>query len=96
MYRAGLESILGLRRRGNAFEVAPCIPAEWPSYAMVWRFGKSRYEITVENPDHRCRGVARVELDGAAVDRHAIPLADDGATHRVRVVLGKRRGPEER
>jgi cyclic beta-1,2-glucan synthetase len=54
----------------------------------VWRFGKSRYEIEVVNPEHRCRGVAQATLDGAPVDASAIPLSDDGTTHRVRVVLG--------
>ena len=36
------------------------------------------------------RGVASVELDGQALADGgvAIPLADDGATHRIRVVLG--------
>ncbi|HET8539049.1 MAG TPA: glucoamylase family protein, partial [Anaeromyxobacter sp.] len=36
-YRAGLESILGLRRRGATFELDPCIPASWPEYAITWR-----------------------------------------------------------
>jgi cyclic beta-1,2-glucan glucanotransferase len=89
MYRLGLESILGLRRRGAFFEVAPCIPAEWPGYTIVWRFGGSRYEIAVENPEHRFRSVGRAELDGAEVDPGAIPLIDDGAVHRVRIVIGK-------
>ena len=31
MYRAGLESILGLRRRGATFEVDPCIPRRGPA-----------------------------------------------------------------
>ena len=30
MYRAGLESMLGLRRRGETFSVDPCIPSSWP------------------------------------------------------------------
>ena len=30
MYRAGLESILGLRRRGDTFSIDPCIPSSWP------------------------------------------------------------------
>jgi cyclic beta-1,2-glucan synthetase len=92
MYRAGVESILGLRRRGAAFEISPCIPAGWPGYSMVWRFGGSRYEIAVENPEHRCRGVGRAELDGGAVDPAVIPLVDDGAVHHVRIVLGKTSG----
>ena len=88
MYRAGLESILGLTRRGATFQVDPCIPASWPEYAIVWRFGRSRYEIAVSNPARRCRGIEEAELDGAPVDPRAIPLVDDGATHQLRVVLG--------
>ncbi len=88
MYRAGLESILGLRRKGSTFEIAPCIPAAWPEYQITWRFGGSSYEITVSNPLHRCRGIARALLDGVAVDAKAIALIDDGQTHRVNVVLG--------
>ncbi|HET7295284.1 MAG TPA: carbohydrate-binding protein, partial [Vicinamibacteria bacterium] len=88
MYRAGLESILGLRRHGSSFEVEPCIPSSWPGYSIAWRFGQARYEITVENPERRCRGVAEAELDGAPVDPRAIPLVDDGGSHQVRLVLG--------
>jgi cyclic beta-1,2-glucan synthetase len=88
MYRAGMESILGLRRRGAVFEIDPCIPSSWPEYAIAWRFGGARYEISVTNPEHRSRGVAEATLDGEPVDPSAIPLADDGRVHRVQVVLG--------
>jgi cyclic beta-1,2-glucan synthetase len=89
MYRAGLESILGLKRHGARFELDPCIPAAWPDYSIVWRFGRTGYEISVSNPEHRCRGIAEAELDGARVDPAAIPLVDDGATHQVRLVVGE-------
>ena len=75
MYRAGLESILGLRRRGSTFEMDPCIPSSWSEYEIAWRFGRTRYEIAVSNPEHRCRGIAEATLDGAPVDPRAIPLA---------------------
>jgi cyclic beta-1,2-glucan synthetase len=88
MYRAGLESILGLRRRGETFVVDPCIPSSWPEYQISWRFLDSRYTITVSNPTRRCRGVARATLDGTPVDPAAIPLINDGRTHDVQVVLG--------
>src|SRR5712691_5574563 len=90
MYRAGLESILGLKRHGASFELDPCIPAAWPEYSIVWRVGRTGYEISVSNPEHRCRGIAEAELDGNPVDSAAIPIVDDGATHRVRVVVGER------
>ena len=89
MYRLGLESILGLRRLGPCFTVAPCVPASWDRFVVRWRQGTSRYEITVENPGRRNHGVAHVTLDGAAVDPGAIPLVEDGALHRVRVVMGE-------
>jgi len=89
MYRAGLDSILGLRRHGSTFEIDPCIPSSWPEYEISWLVGRTRYVISVSNPGHRCRGIASAELDGAPADPRAIALVDDGATHQVRLVLGE-------
>jgi cyclic beta-1,2-glucan synthetase len=89
MYRAGLESILGLHRRGATFEIDPCIPAAWPGYSIAWLFGSARYAIDVVNPEHRARGVAQALLDGTSVDPRAIPLCDDGGRHELKVVLGE-------
>jgi cyclic beta-1,2-glucan synthetase len=88
MYRAGVENILGLRRSGMTFAVDPCMPSAWPGYQIIWRFGQTRYHISVSNPERRCRGVTQATLDGAAVDHLAIPLGDDGGVHEVSVVLG--------
>jgi cellobiose phosphorylase len=66
----------------------PCIPSSWDEYSITWRHEGTRYEISVSNPEHRCRGIAEAELDGAPVDPAAIPLAGDGGIHRLRVVLG--------
>jgi cyclic beta-1,2-glucan synthetase len=88
MYRAGLESILGLTLLGHTFQLDPCIPASWPSFTIAWRHRSTRYEIEVQNPARRCRGVESADLDGAAVDPSAIPLVDDGGVHRLSVVLG--------
>jgi cyclic beta-1,2-glucan synthetase len=88
LYRAGLESLLGLRRRGSAFQVDPCIPSSWPAYQMTWRVARARYEIVVTNPLGRCRGVASAQLDGVAVDPSAIPLDDREAVHQVNITLG--------
>ena len=88
MYQAAIEGLLGLRRAGADFSVAPCIPAMWPKFSIDWKVGRTRYRISVINPDHRCRGVRSVELDGAAIDPDAIPLLDDGQVHDVIVQLG--------
>jgi cyclic beta-1,2-glucan synthetase len=96
MYRAGLESLLGLRRHGATFEVDPCVPAAWPAYSVAWRFGETRYTIDVANPERRSRGVARALLDGRPVDPSAIPLCDDGGRHELSVLLGEPAAPAAR
>jgi cyclic beta-1,2-glucan synthetase len=96
MYRAGLESLLGLRRRGDSFSINPCIPAMWTNYQISWRLHETRYEINVSNPEHRSRGVARATVDGAPVDASAIPIVDDGRVHHVEVVLGDQVAPAQR
>jgi cyclic beta-1,2-glucan synthetase len=95
LYRAGLEAILGFRMHGNTLAIDPCLPKAWPGYEIVFRrrgAGNTvtRYEITVENPRHVCRGVVCAELDGVKIANGVarIPLVDDGWIHRVRIELG--------
>jgi cyclic beta-1,2-glucan synthetase len=89
MYRAAIEGLLGLRRQGSTFTLTPSIPAMWPSFSIDWRVGeKTRYRISVLNPDHRSRGTRVAALDGVEVDPNAIPLVDDGGVHEVLIELG--------
>ena len=84
LYRAGLEAILGFRLQGKTLHMAPCIPAAWPGFSLVYRHGATRYEVDVENPGHVQQGVASSTLDGHAVpgDPGRIKLSDDGQVHR--------------
>ena len=95
MYRVGLESILGLRRRGATFEIAPCIPARVAG--LLDRLALRRQPLRDRGREPRAPlpgGRAQAELDGGAVDPAAIPLVDDGAVHQVRIVIGKTSGQE--
>jgi cellobiose phosphorylase len=90
-YRVAVQHLLGLRlvaENGQRhFTVDPCIPKTWPGFEMVYRDGETTYRISVENPRGVNRGVAWVELDGAVLDAVLVPLAADGAEHRVKVML---------
>jgi cyclic beta-1,2-glucan synthetase len=90
MYRAGLEWILGFRLRGATLVIDPCVPKAWPRFEVVFLYHSARYEIAVENPRGVSRGITCLELDGETLSnaRPLIPLVNDGATHRVRIVLG--------
>jgi cyclic beta-1,2-glucan synthetase len=90
MYRAGIESILGLSRQGAFLVLDPCIPKHWPSFELSYRYGDTRYDIVVENPRGVCRGIASAELDGLPYQGTPlrVELASDGKAHTLRVVLG--------
>ncbi len=89
LYRAGLEWILGFRLRGMVLGIDPCVPRNWNRYSVKFRYHSSIYNIQIENPSGVTRGVVLTELDGKLLAGPAnIPLADDGAVHLVRVVLG--------
>ena len=89
LYRAGLEWILGFRKHGAALRLDPCIPRDWKRFEIAYRYGSTRYRITVENPTGVCRGVSRIVLDGGVLPSDAlVPLCDDGAEHAVEVLLG--------
>jgi cyclic beta-1,2-glucan synthetase len=90
MYRAGLEWLLGFRLRGAVLHLDPCIPRAWRRFDITFRYHASRYEIEVLNPNGATRGIATIEVDGIpqSVAGGSVPLTNDGATHRVRVVLG--------
>ena len=65
MYRAGVESILGLERHGRTFSVQPCIPSTWPgsrSTGASARRGTTSRSTTpsiAASAWPRCRSMAR-------------------------------------
>jgi cyclic beta-1,2-glucan synthetase len=89
MYRAGLESILGFKLRGERLRIDPCIPQGWREFEITYRRGRTVYRIKVSNPLAIHRGVASLEMDGKKLDGNEIELGDDGSVHQVNVVLGE-------
>jgi cyclic beta-1,2-glucan synthetase len=89
MYRIGMEHIIGLRRRGRTLAITPCIPSNWASFEIEYRHGTATYHIVVENPEHVCQGVIRLEIDGVRTSDGYIRLESDDRTHEVRVTLGR-------
>jgi cyclic beta-1,2-glucan synthetase len=90
MYRAGLESILGIRREGAFLVVDPCIPSAWPGFEAEVKVASTHYEIRVQNLSGGGCNVVQAVLDGAPIGRTEgvvrVPL--DGGKHVLAVILG--------
>jgi cyclic beta-1,2-glucan synthetase len=41
LYRLGLETILGVTRRGATLSIDPCIPAAWPACRITMKQGRA-------------------------------------------------------
>lgn len=71
--------------------IDPCIPRAWDGFKATRRFRNAWYAIEVENPQHVCRGVASLAVEGAHSEGNLVPIFDDGRTHRVIMVMGLNR-----
>ena len=94
MYRAGLESILGFKLRGEKLMISPCVPRWWRNFDLTYRRGRAVYQIQVENPLGVSQGIATVEVDGVAQTKNEIQLIDDAKPHSVKIVMGERSSTE--
>ena len=80
--------ILGIKPDFDGLMVDPSIPSEWDGLAASRQFRGDTYESKVSNPDHVCKGVKSMTIDGKAIDGNIIPVIGDGKTHNVEIVMG--------
>ncbi len=92
LYRAGLEAILGVQRKGEHLEIRCCLPPEWTEVSVLYRHGNARYDIDIAGE----AGLGRVVVS-CSVDDQPVPVVDGAAivtldrtaaTHWVTVRLG--------
>jgi cyclic beta-1,2-glucan synthetase len=74
MYRAGIESILGLKFKENhGFTVNPCIPDEWNGYNISYRREKCVYNISFKRDSNK-----GIWIDNNKLEQNIIPYFKDG------------------
>ncbi|MFO8091145.1 MAG: glucoamylase family protein [Desulfatiglandaceae bacterium] len=86
MYRLIVESLLGLRLEENRLFFEPCLPADWDSFTMHYRFRETIYHIKVKQKQAGEKEATTVVLDGVLQQEKAIALVDDGQEHTVEVM----------
>jgi cellobiose phosphorylase len=86
-YQAGTQYILGVKPTYEGLLIDPCIPSRWDGFKVTREFRNAVYEIEVKNPDHVSNGVKSVKIDGKRIKGNVLPIAGDGKTHQVEVLL---------
>jgi cellobiose phosphorylase len=89
-----VESLIGLHLEVDKLRIAPCLPREWDSFKLHYRYGETFYHITIHLTDKRTADetvtTQRMTLDGVELTDDFVCLVDDHQDHEVDVILQTR------
>ena len=100
MYQFMLETLLGLKLGSDHLSISPCVPDDWASFTIHYRYRETLYHITLRRVDDTSSPMIKVTLDGSLLSSNSvdymqlnvknrtkgiIPLTDDHREHYVEV-----------
>ena len=88
-YYSLTQYILGIRPQYEGLMIDPCVPDSWDGFKVQRRFRGKILHIEVKNPDHVCKGIVSLELNGEKLDGILIPAEKLKADNTVVAVMGK-------
>jgi cyclic beta-1,2-glucan synthetase len=86
MYRLILESIVGLVREGETLRFNPCIPREWNSFSINYRYLETIYRIHITQTS-KGDTEERITVDGVEQTVNVIVLVNDLREHLVELTI---------
>ncbi len=81
-----LQSLLGFRLKADKLQLEPCIPAEWDSFKIHYRYRSTLYHIYILQVAASGKGMT-MTVDSEQQNDNVISLVDDHAEHTVEVIL---------
>ena len=80
--------ILGIQPDFDGLKVDPSIPANWDGFTATRLFRGAKYNITIKNPSHVCKGVKSMVVDGTPVQGCVVPFVEGKKEVNVEITLG--------
>ncbi len=80
--------ILGIQPDFDGLKVDPSIPSSWDGFTATRLFRGAKYNITIKNPNHVCKGVKSLVVDGNAVEGCVVPYVEGKKEVNVEITLG--------
>ena len=93
MYRLIVESLLGLRLDVDRLRFTPCLPDDWKSFRLHYRYRETFYHITAARVEPGS-DVVSVTVDSLVQIDRTVHLVDDRREHFVEINLGGDRNKE--
>jgi cellobiose phosphorylase len=86
MYQLIIDSFIGICRKGNTISLNPCIPEEWNSCFVSYRYLDTMYSFQIVQ-DKKQKGIKLFE-DGQLLDSEHVNLLNDRADHKIKLLIG--------
>jgi len=90
IYQAATQHILGIMPTYEGLQIDPCIPGNWDGFRVTRVFRNAVYQIEVKNPDHICKDIKSIKVDGKEITGNIVPILGDGKTHQVEVIMSRK------
>ncbi len=88
MYRLIIESLLGLDRKIDMLHLAPCLPSDWPSLQIHYRYYETVYHLNMTRTGSS-NSITRILIDGVEQNsKTAIKMENDHIDHSVSIEIG--------
>jgi cellobiose phosphorylase len=84
-YRLITETLLGLKLEVDKLRFTPCLPPEWKSFKLHYRYRETYYHITLLRTGDRWGSSQKIVLDGAEQPNALLPLQGDRREHHAEV-----------
>lgn len=93
LYQLLVESFIGLNKNGNRLSFTPCIPPDWESLTLDYRYGKAVYHILIRR--QQGNEAMRVSVNGELQPEPFVTLSEEMNEHQVEVVFCTNNIPEK-
>src|SRR6185295_2030336 len=80
MYRLITESLLGIQRDADKLRFAPCVPADWKSFKVDYRYYETTYHIEIR-PSVSSFPKTSITVDGNIQSQPFLVLVNDSREH---------------
>ncbi len=92
-YYSVTQYMLGIRPQYDGLLIDPCIRHDWDGFTVDRRWRGMNLRIEVKNPQHICKGIEYVEVDGKRIDAAVIPVSALKDGSRITAYMGRNAKP---
>lgn len=82
------QGFAGIKPDYDGLRLDPCIPASWPQIKVTRKFRGKTFNITVQNPNQKTKGIKSLKLNGQTIEGDVIPLHQAKDINEVVATLG--------